>query len=131
MAAEAIASPHTGRDKQRVFELMVVTLVVLVAVGVMLSFVGSLVLRSRDLALKSTARLLYMAVLDHTAGDGRTDVPITENSVFLRDYVAGSMKGTLRVTFNDAGQVERLFYTEGGKTVVMPEEQILPAQTTR
>ncbi len=121
------------KDKLRLFEVMVVTFILLVTVGVMLTFFTALLRHSRELALKSTARTLYIAVLDYTASH-RTPRPdaeteqhteqITEQSAFLREYVDGAIKGKLTVHMDDNGYVQGIEYTEGGKTVTMPAEQI-------
>lgn len=120
---------HTDRDKLKLFELMAVTLILLVVVGVMLSYIITIVNRTREVALKSTARTLYMAVLDYTASE-RTQAadkppePITEHSAFLRDYVGGAIRGTLRVSVDESGYVQGIVYTEGNKTVTLPDEQV-------
>ncbi len=121
------------KDKLRLFEVMVVTFILLVVVGVMLTFFTALFRHSRELALKSTARTLYIAVLDYTAShrEPPADVTteqhteqITEQSAFLREYVDGAIKGKLTVHMDDNGYVQGIEYTEGGKTVTMPAEQI-------
>lgn len=126
------AFQRSDRDKLKLFELMAVTLILLVVVGVMLSYIITIVNHSREVALKSTARTLYMAVLDYTAS-GKTQVsdeqeqppePITERSAFLRDYVGGAIRGTLRVSLDESGYVQGIAYTEGNKTVTLPDEQI-------
>lgn len=127
------AFQRIDRDKLKLFELMAVTLILLVVVGVMLGYLINIVNRSREVALKNTARILYMAVLDYTAS-GKTQVsdeqeeppePITEHSAFLRDYVGGSIKGALRVTLDESGYVQGIAYTEGNKTVTLPDEKII------
>lgn len=126
------AFQRADRDKLKLFELMTVTLILLVVVGVMLGCLINIVNRSREVALKNTARILYMAVLDYTAS-GKTQAadkpekppePITEQSAFLRDYVVGGIRGTLRVTLDDSGYVQGIAYTEGNKTVTLPDEQV-------